>query len=559
MKTGKVLRATVIAVLVVLIGTSVVVAQGGGSGDVVSMSVSGLSITWTPLVGGVKGMTLTVTGPGDFYMRQDFGGRATLSSRGLADGAYQYEIVLTPASGGDASSNELERGMRFFQSGSMTQSGGFMISGGAFVNPNVAEGGEADQVVPDDMIVQGSICAGFDCVNNENFGFDTIRLKENNTRLQFDDTSVGTFPSNNWQLRANSSSSGGSNFFGIVDQGATGNSETGTIVFQVEAGAAANSIFVDSTSRVGFRTSTPVLDLHVAQGNTPGLRLEQNGSGGFTPQTWDIAGNEANFFIRDVTGGSRLPFRIRPGAPTSSIDIAANGNVGIGTASPVADLHVQNTAANGILLVENTTGAKIKFAAAATRGNIGTENDFPVHFLVNNVSQMNIANNGNLTVTGSVTATAFNPSSDRYAKENFVAVDRASVLERLVNIPISVWNFKEGDSKATHMGPMAQDFYAAFGLGIDDKHISTVDADGVAFAAIQELHARNESLKSENAALQSQVDKLSDRVSALEGNGPLPANQSGLLIVLLVCLNLGALAWLVYTRRSLVKETSREK
>src|SRR4051794_2053622 len=61
--------------------------------------------------------------------------------------------------------------------------------------------------------------------------------------------------------------------------------------------------------------------------NTPGVRLIQTSNGGFPPQTWDIAGNEANFFIRDLTGGSRLPFRIRPGAPTSSIDIGATGEV----------------------------------------------------------------------------------------------------------------------------------------------------------------------------------------------------------------------------------------
>jgi hypothetical protein len=87
-----------------------------------------------------------------------------------------------------------------------------------------------------------------------------------------------------------------------------------------------------------------VLDLHVNTANTPAIRLEQNSGGGFTAQTWDIAGNEANFFVRDVTGGSRLPFRIRPGAPTSSIDISADGDVGIGTASPTAKLHVFSTA-----------------------------------------------------------------------------------------------------------------------------------------------------------------------------------------------------------------------
>ncbi|WP_445150735.1 hypothetical protein [Baekduia sp. Peel2402] len=61
--------------------------------------------------------------------------------------------------------------------------------------------------------------------------------------------------------------------------------------------------------------------------DTPGIRLAQGNGGGYTAQTWDVAGNEANFFIRDLTGGSKLPFRIRPGAPTSSIDIQTSGTV----------------------------------------------------------------------------------------------------------------------------------------------------------------------------------------------------------------------------------------
>jgi collagen triple helix repeat protein len=60
--------------------------------------------------------------------------------------------------------------------------------------------------------------------------------------------------------------------------------------------------------------------------NTPGIRLFQTG-GSFGTQTWDVAGNEANFFVRDSTNGNTLPFRIRPGAPTSSVDIGANGNI----------------------------------------------------------------------------------------------------------------------------------------------------------------------------------------------------------------------------------------
>ena len=69
------------------------------------------------------------------------------------------------------------------------------------------------------------------------------------------------------------------------------------------------------------------LALKLKSGDTPGINLVQTADSGFTAQTWDVAGNEANFFIRDVTGGSRLPFRIRPGAPTDSIDIRTNGEV----------------------------------------------------------------------------------------------------------------------------------------------------------------------------------------------------------------------------------------
>src|ERR1700752_806718 len=193
----------------------------------------------------------------------------------------------------------------------------------------LANDARADHVIPDELIVRGSTCTGLDCVNNEDFDFDTLRLKENNLRIHFDDTSTSTgYPKNDWRIIANDSASGGAAKFSIED------STGAKTPFTITAGAATNSMFVDSTGRLGLRTSSPALDVHVRTSDTPAHRLEQTNGGGFTAQTWDVAGNEANFFVRDVTSGSRLPFRIRPGAPTSSVDIAADGNVGIGTASP---------------------------------------------------------------------------------------------------------------------------------------------------------------------------------------------------------------------------------
>src|SRR6195952_935876 len=211
----------------------------------------------------------------------------------------------------------------------------------------------ADQVIPDDLIVQGSACVGLDCVNNESFGFDTIRLKENNTRIKFDDTSTGTgFPNNDWQLTANDSANGGLNKFSIE------NTTLATVPFTVVGSAPTNSIFVDSSGRLGLRTATPGLPIHISVSDTPAQRYEQTSAGGFTAQTWDIGANEANFFVRDVTGGSRLPFRIRPGAPTSSLDISAAGTVGVGTASPANKLHVSGS--------DGTTKALIQESSATS-------------------------------------------------------------------------------------------------------------------------------------------------------------------------------------------------
>jgi hypothetical protein len=353
----------------------------------------GSSVRWE-VAAPNAGVTMTVLAPDGRVFRKEFPAGTSPEFRltdklaeSLPDGAYAYELRLTPilsaaakemlkaARGKDDDAEAVRAARKPVLPAPLVDSGTFSILNGAIVVAGAQEETGArpasksierpplpgmtlgnavtknqqhhplliakpDEVINDDLIVKGSACVGLDCVNNENFGFDTIRVKENNTRIQFDDTSGAGFPTNNWQIRANSSASGGASFLGFVDQGATGNSETGTIVFEVDAGAPANSLKVSSTGRVGLRTATPVLDLHINTGDSPAMRFEQNSGGGFTAQTWDVAGNEANFFVRDVTGGSRLPFRIRPGAPTSSIDINATGDVGIGTASPDTKLSV---------------------------------------------------------------------------------------------------------------------------------------------------------------------------------------------------------------------------
>ena len=99
--------------------------------------------------------------------------------------------------------------------------------------------------------------------------------------------------------------------------------------------------------------------------------------------------------------------------------------------------------------------------------------------------------------------------SDREVKANMTPVDESLILLLLAELSISTWNYTGQDPSVRHIGPMAQDFYAAFGVGEDDRHISTVDADGVVLAAIQGLY---QLVQEKNA----QIVALEARVAALE-------------------------------------------
>ena len=114
--------------------------------------------------------------------------------------------------------------------------------------------------------------------------------------------------------------------------------------FTILASAPNDSLYISSNGNIGLGTSTPLVDLSIKTGNTPTLRLEQSISSGFAEQTWDLGGNEANFFIRDVTNGSTLPFRIVPSAPNGSIHIAADGDVGFETTTPDGQFDVAHSA-----------------------------------------------------------------------------------------------------------------------------------------------------------------------------------------------------------------------
>jgi hypothetical protein len=105
-------------------------------------------------------------------------------------------------------------------------------------------------------------------------------------------------------------------------------------------------------------------------------------------------------------------------------------------------------------------------------------------------------------------AQAWTAASDRAGKDNLRPIDPTDVLRKVAAMPIATWNWRSQDVSVRHMGPMAQDFHAAFGLGETPKGISTIDADGVALAAIQGLHRQLKQKTREIARLTAKVGEL---------------------------------------------------
>ncbi|MDP7640115.1 MAG: tail fiber domain-containing protein, partial [Candidatus Hydrogenedentes bacterium] len=124
--------------------------------------------------------------------------------------------------------------------------------------------------------------------------------------------------------------------------------------------------------------------------------------------------------------------------------------------------------------------------------------------------QFNVHASGGIVLNGSV-----EHASDRNLKEGFAAVSAPEVLEKVLKMPVSTWRFKSEEDSVRHIGPMAQDFKAAFGYGGSDTHITSTDADGVALAAIQGLNQKLEDTRGELqdtrgelAEKQAEIDRL---------------------------------------------------
>lgn len=205
------------------------------------------------------------------------------------------------------------------------------------------------------------------------------------------------------------------------------------------------------------------------------------------------------------------------------------GPLGVGTDSASEALHVRGETGQTRVLVEersqtmisrnllrlrNNGPATFRFENASSGaiwgfGSIVAEDKFFISRSGASGLDLTLDVAGNLTLLGTLTQL-----SDRNAKRDVDPIDGPALLRRLQELPLSTWSYKADERGARHVGPMAQDFAAAFGLGADDTHVAPSDVAGVSLAAVQALQRTLGDRERELLDLQLRVAALERALSA---------------------------------------------
>ncbi|HTU13558.1 MAG TPA: hypothetical protein VMF31_00025 [Solirubrobacterales bacterium] len=283
-------------------------------------------------------------------------------------------------------------------------------------------------------------------------------------------------------------------------------------------------------------TDTPVAKgIVVSVNDTPYVRLDQAAGGGFSAQTWDVAGNEANFFIRDLTSGSKLPFRIFPGTLTDSLTAGPDG-IGIGTRHPASLLELNRNdaritvtdasddstdprvladlVASGaplIRLKNGTPGAKSWVIGARENGEFSIRDADGTQTTPDAFS---VAPDGTATVSG-----ILQQGADASVLGDRRPIDAATLLGKLRTLPVTSWTTPADSTGARHIGPTGNEFRAAFGVGSSDQVVAPGDLAAVGLVAIQQLAENAEATGERVKKLEQGAGTdpaLADRVKSLE-------------------------------------------
>lgn len=489
-------------------------AGDGDSRAVADVSYGSYVINWQPRVTYGK-LLLAVSGPGDRTYEKTFSaGAAPYFELGQAvDGMYTYELRAVPEMG-----NRLFRGVDRALLGEhrgprpkiTVQVGYFRVEGGKIVTGgSLGEGPDKtmDEVIYDDLIVDGSLCVGNDCYSGYAFGFDTIVLMENNLRIYFDDTSnTSSFPNNDWRFIFNDTTDGGGAYFAVQDVSG------GLTPFTIEAGAKTNSLYVDDDGQVGIGTSGPVFELHIREGDSPTVRLHQDTSYGWPEQIWDIGGNETSFFIRDGTHAARLPFRIEPETPSSTLCLKSDGKIGIGTWSPAYDLEVEDTGDKAEIVAQMTDGATTFMRGTGTQGTFGTLTNHRLRILSNDTWRLELATDDSLTMSSGAQCTSagvWTDASSRELKENIDELSAEAAMKAFTGLKPVTFNYKKVKDDPV-VGFIAEEVPELVAQK-DRKTLSSMDIAAVLTKVLQEQQKLLETQQRTIDELKKEISKLKEK------------------------------------------------
>ena len=252
-------------------------------------------------------------------------------------------------------------------------------------------------------------------------------------------------------------------------------------------------------------------------------------AGSVTGAQWDAA-NIGDFSVAmgsDVraSASNATAFGLRSVAAQQSAFAAGEHATATGAASVALGYHSHTNARQGSFVFADRSSVDTLRAGVNHSANWRTSGGFRIFTSSNLTTGLTIQSGAVVsnwgqsnavisTSTGAYLSTGgeWTNVSDVNKKHRFGTVSYEEILKKLRELPVTSWSYKTDGENVRHVGPMAQDFHAAFGLGNDNRSIGTVDADGVALAGIKALEERTrnlaaelESLKADNAALRQQM------------------------------------------------------